>query len=160
VVSRVSYSKAASRNFSRHVISNKCHRNEKWNYWGQTQKPNQILLSELLSLFTSSGSICACVVEQLFLLQGTSLFDHRDFPLKSSSPETCPRDLRTETTAPLLKLLLLCLRNLPDHHPSNPLWEIWPLWRANSQWNWGRLLFIDHPIHTDQSENKKTHVGL
>lgn len=94
VVSRVSYWKAMSRNFSRHITSIKCHRNTKWNHWGHTQKPNhQTLLSEALALFTSLVSICARVIKQLFffLLLGTSLFSHQGLPFCGGS--THPKDL-------------------------------------------------------------------
>ena len=98
VVSRVSYWKAMSRNFSRHITSIKCHRNTKWNHWGHTQKPNhQTLLSEALALFTSLVSICARVIKQLFFFSftlnlfiqppGTSLL-WGQHPSQGLTPET------------------------------------------------------------------------
>lgn len=79
VVSRISYWKAMSRNFSPYITSTKCHRYAKWNYWGQTQKPTNKFSSHIL-LFTCLVSICASVIKQLFLLLGTSLFGHPGLP--------------------------------------------------------------------------------
>lgn len=118
--------------------------------WGQTQKPNQSLLSAALSVCTHVVSISVSVIKQLSFFNGEPLHLTTGTPPTgaAATPRTYPRDLRAEATVALLELLpkASSWHLQPIHYGKFGIWVL--LQRSHSQWNYGRFIFFKHFIHT------------